>query len=153
MTTDRMTAWAIFPMMSDQPSSPVSQLRLVVEVDDFDGVVGFYRDALGLPEDEAFEGEGDARIAILQAGRATLEIINSAQKALIDTIEAGGRPSPRIRVAFEVEDSELATRTLTEAGAELIAEPTVTPWQSLNSRLDAPGGLQLTLFQELDTSD
>jgi hypothetical protein len=25
----------------------------------------------------------------------------------------------------------------------------VTPWQSLNSRLDAPAGLQITLFQEL----
>lgn len=125
-------------MMSDQPSSRVSQLRLVVEVADFDEAVRFYRDALGLPEDEAFEGEGDARIVILQAGRATLEIINSAQKAMIDRIEAGGRPSPRIRVAFEVDDSESATRILTEAGAELVAEPTVTPWQSLNSRLDAP---------------
>lgn len=139
--------------MSDQPSPRVSQLRLVVEVDDFDEAVRFYRDVLGLTEDEAFEGEGDARIAILQAGRATLEIINSAQKAMIDHIEAGGRPSPRIRVAFEVEDSGLVTRTLTEAGGELIAEPTVTPWRSLNSRLDAPGGLQLTLFQELNTSD
>lgn len=148
-----MTAWAIFPVMSDQSSRNVSQLRLVVEVDDFDEAVRFYRDALGLPEDEAFEGEGDARIAILQAGRATLEIINPAQKAMIDRIEAGGRPSPRIRVAFEVEDSDLATRILVEAGAELVAEPTVTPWQSLNSRLDAPGGLQLTLFQELGTSD
>lgn len=140
-------------MMSDQPSSRVSQLRLVVEVDDFDEAVRFYRDALGLPEDEAFEGEGDARIIILQAGRATLEIINSAQKAMIDRIEAGGRPSPRIRVAFEVDDSESATRILTEAGAKLVAEPTVTPWQSLNSRLDAPGGLQLTLFQELDSPE
>jgi hypothetical protein len=25
----------------------------------------------------------------------------------------------------------------------------VTPWQSLNARLDAPAGLQITLFQEL----
>ena len=31
----------------------------------------------------------------------------------------------------------------------MIAEPTRTPWDSLNSRLDAPGGLQLTLFEEL----
>lgn len=139
--------------MTDQLPPRVSQLRLVVEVDDFDEAVRFYRDALGLPEDEAFEGEGDARIAILQAGRATLEIINSAQKAMIDRIEAGGRPSSRIRIAFEVDDSESATRILTDAGADLVAEPTVTPWQSLNSRLDAPGGLQLTLFQELDTSE
>lgn len=127
----------------------VAQLRLVVEVEDWEEAVRFYRDVLGLEEDEAFEGEGDARIAILRAGRATLEIINSAQKALIDDIEAGGRPSPRIRVALEVSDSVAATRSLASAGAELVAEPVVTPWNSLNSRLNAPGNLQLTLFQEL----
>jgi hypothetical protein len=31
----------------------------------------------------------------------------------------------------------------------VVAEPVVTPWQSLNSRLDAPAGMQITLFQEL----
>ncbi len=31
----------------------------------------------------------------------------------------------------------------------MIAEPTTTPWNSLNARLEAPAGLQLTLFQEL----
>ncbi|WP_309117358.1 hypothetical protein [Saccharothrix sp.] len=30
-----------------------------------------------------------------------------------------------------------------------MAEPTRTPWNSLNARLEAPGGLQLTLFTEL----
>ena len=34
-------------------------------------------------------------------------------------------------------------------GATLIAAPVETPWGSLNSRLEAPAGLQLTLFQEL----
>ena len=31
----------------------------------------------------------------------------------------------------------------------MVAEPVITPWQSLNSRLDAPAGVQITLFQEL----
>ena len=31
----------------------------------------------------------------------------------------------------------------------MIAEPTRTPWDSLNARLEAPAGLQLTLFTEL----
>lgn len=128
----------------------VTQLRLVVEVDDFETAVRFYRDVLGLPEDEALEGEGDARIAILRAGRATLELVNSAQKAMIDDVEAGGSPSPRIRAAFQVPDSAKATESLTAAGAELVASPTLTPWNSLNSRLNAPGDLQLTLFQELE---
>ena len=33
--------------------------------------------------------------------------------------------------------------------AELIAAPTLTPWQSLNARLSAPADLQITIFEEL----
>ncbi|WP_347755987.1 VOC family protein [Agrococcus sp. ProA11] len=126
------------------------QLRLVVEVDDIDAALAFYRDALGLPEVAAFQGDGDARVAILDAGRATLELANPAQKRMIDRVEAGGQPSPRIRVAFEVEDAAGVTRRLEGAGATLVAAPIETPWRSLNARLDAPAQLQLTIFQELD---
>ena len=38
-------------------------------------------------------------------------------------------------------------------GAELIAAPTVTPWQSLNSRLSAPADLQITVFEEMGNND
>lgn len=34
--------------MSEVPVSPVLQLRLVVEADDYEAAVAFYRDALGL---------------------------------------------------------------------------------------------------------
>ncbi|MTD16546.1 VOC family protein [Nakamurella sp. YIM 132087] len=128
-------------------------MRLVVEAEDYEQAVHFFRDVLGLPESMAFEGDGDARVAILDAGRATLEIANPAQKQMIDRVEAGGTPSPRIRVAFEVDDAAAVTDDLVGAGATLIASPTRTPWQSLNSRLDAPAGLQLTLFQELQSAD
>ncbi|WP_224760643.1 VOC family protein [Salinibacterium sp. ZJ450] len=55
-----------------------TQLRIVVETEDFDAALRFYRDALGLPVQEAFEGEGDARVAILAVPSATLEIANPA---------------------------------------------------------------------------
>jgi predicted enzyme related to lactoylglutathione lyase len=126
-------------------------MRLVVEADDFEEAVRFYRDVLGLPEEVAIESEGGARVAILQAGRATLEIANPAQKRMIDQVEVGRPVAPKLRVAFEVADSGVTTQRLVDAGAELIAKPTETPWRSLNSRLAAPGGLQITLFQELDT--
>lgn len=140
-------------MSSPEPTNrrPVIQMRLVVEADDYDDAVRFYRDALGLPEEAAFEGDGDARVAILQAGRATLEIANPAQKRMIDEVEVGRQVAPRMRVAFEVADSAAATDELVAAGATLVAEPTETPWRSLNARLDAPAGLHITLFQELDT--
>lgn len=130
--------------------NPVRQLRLVVETEDFDAAVAFYRDVLGLTEREAYEGEGDARVIILNAGIATLELSNPAQVRLIDRVEADGKPSAKLRVAFEVDDSAAVTDDLVDAGAELIASPRETPWRSLNSRLSAPAGLQVTLFQELD---
>ena len=129
---------------------PVLQLRVVVEAEDYDAAVAFYRDVLGLPEQAAFEGEGDARVTILEAGRATLELANPAQKRMIDDVEVGRPVSPKIRLAFEVTDADGKTRALVDAGATLIAPPTETPWRSLNSRLDAPAGVQITLFQELE---
>jgi len=128
----------------------VLQLRLVVEAEDYDKAVAFYRDALGLTEQAAFESEGDARVVILEAGRATLEIVNPAQTRMIDEVEVGWPVSPKIRVAFEVADSAAKTNELVAAGAAVIAGPTETPWRSLNSRLEAPAGLQITLFQELE---
>ncbi|NJP33354.1 VOC family protein [Micromonospora thermarum] len=128
----------------------VRQLRLVVEAEDYAEAVAFYRDVLGLPEQAAFEGEGDARVVILDAGRATLEIANPAQKRMIDDVEVGRQIAPRIRVAFEVDDTAARTREATTAGATELAPPTVTPWRSLNARLEAPAGLQITLFQELE---
>lgn len=139
--------------MNQAPVARVRQLRLVVHADDFDRALAFYRDALGLAELAAFEGEGDARVAILDAGRATLEIANPAQVAMIDAVEADGRPSARLRVAFEVADSHTVTSELVDAGAELIAAPRQTPWRSLNSRLHAPAGLEVTLFQELEPAE
>lgn len=136
------------------PSGPtpytVRQLRLVVEADNFDQAVAFYRDALGLSEEFYVESDGDARVMALQIGRATLEIVNPAQRRLIDDLEVGRQVSRNVRVAFEVTDVNAATDRVVAAGAELIASPTQTPWHSLNSRLEAPAGLQITLFEELD---
>jgi uncharacterized glyoxalase superfamily protein PhnB len=142
------------PMPVPRPStSTVRQLRLVVEAEDYEAAVAFYRDALGLSERAAFEGEGDARVMILNAGIATLEIANPAQVRMIDRVEADGAPSARLRIAFQVDDAQQATHDLVDAGATLIADARETPWRSLNSRLDAPAGLQVTLFQELETPD
>lgn len=135
--------------MADRPSIGVSQLRLVVEAANFDEAMAFYRDALGLTQDLFLESEGGAKVLILEAGRATLEIVNPEQKAMIDDLEVGQPVSRNIRVAFEVDDAPTATERLVEAGADLLAAPVETPWRSLNSRLEAPAGLQITLFQEL----
>lgn len=127
----------------------VLQMRLVVEAQDYGAAVRFFRDVLGLAEEFSVESDGGAFVTALQAGRATLEIVNPAQRRLIDELEVGEPVSRTIRVAFEVTDSVAATERLVDGGAVLIAPPTPTPWNSLNSRLEAPAGLQITLFEEL----
>ena len=135
-------------MGSDQ--GKVRQLRLVVHAEDYEEALRFYRDVLGMPEQEAYAGEGGALVTILDAGRATLELSNTAQVEMIDEVEVGRRVAPHFRVALEVDDAEAATTAAVAGGADLLAPPTETPWRSLNSRLEGPAGVQLTLFQELD---
>ena len=128
---------------------PVRQLRLVVTAVDYDEALAFYRDTLGLPELGAFSSEG-GRVSILDAGRATLELADPPHAAYVDQVEVGTRVAGHVRVAFEVDDAAAATLALAAAGARVIAEPVETPWRSLNARLEAPAGLQLTLFTELE---
>jgi lactoylglutathione lyase len=87
-----------------------------------------------------------ARGALLEAGRATLELFDEGQAAMVDEIEVGRRVAGRVRIAFEVEDSRLTADRLVEAGAELLGGPVETPWHDVNVRLSAPDGMQLTLF-------
>jgi catechol 2,3-dioxygenase-like lactoylglutathione lyase family enzyme len=126
----------------------VQELRLVVTAPDYDEALRFYRDVLGLREIGAFD-DGAGRVSILDAGRATLELSDVPHAEQIDRLEVGRRVAGPVRVAFRVEDAATVTDRLVAAGASLVARPVETPWGSLNSRLDAPAGLQLTLFQEL----
>jgi catechol 2,3-dioxygenase-like lactoylglutathione lyase family enzyme len=126
----------------------VRELRLVVTATDYEEAVRFYRDVLGLREREA-HATPDGRVTILEAGRATLELADPAQAEYIDRVEVGARVAGHVRVAFEVDDAVAATAAAAGAGARILAEPTTTPWNSLNARFEAPAGLQLTLFEEL----
>ncbi|MET0974783.1 MAG: VOC family protein [Leifsonia sp.] len=126
----------------------VLQLRVVVEAEDFEEALAFYRDVLGMPEQEAYEADGGARVVILDAGSATLELANPAQKRMIDDVEVGRQVAPHIRLAFEVADAVGVTTELADAGADVVAPPVLTPWQSVNARLDAPAALHITVFQE-----
>ena len=124
----------------------VRQLRVCVTATDYDEALRFYRDVLGLPVREAYGERG--RVTILDAGRATLELLDEEHAAFVDEVEVGRRVAGHVRLAFEVDDAEALTRELEAAGAEVVAPPTRTPWESLNARLEGPAGLQLTLFQE-----
>jgi methylmalonyl-CoA/ethylmalonyl-CoA epimerase len=123
----------------------VAELRVALTVTDFDEAIVFYRDALGLRQTADWSSDR-GRVVLLEGGRATLELMDEAQAALIDEVEAGSRVSGRVRLALEVADSEEAARRAVAAGADQVAPPVSTPWGDRNARVRAPDGMQLTLF-------
>src|SRR5579859_134172 len=123
----------------------VTELRLAFTVEDFDQALAFYRDALGMEQLADWSSEA-GRVVALDAGRAVLELLDEAQAGVVDEIEAGRRVSGTVRFALRVADSEAMARRLAEAGAAPVAPPVMTSWGDRNARVEAPDGMQLTLF-------
>jgi len=123
----------------------VGELRIALTVDDFDTALAFYRDTLGLEQLEMWNAPG-ARGVLLDAGRATLELFDEGQAAAVDEIEVGERVAGVVRLALRVQDSTALAERLETAGARRLGGPVVTPWGDRNVRLEAPDGMQLTLF-------
>jgi len=136
------------PTEAQSSDHEVTELRLVVTAADYDEALHLYRDVLGLREIGAFSSAG-GRVTILAAGRATLELANPKHAEFVNDVEVGRRMASHMRVAFAVRDCDSPTDALGRATASVIAPPTRTPWNSLNSRLVGAAGLQLTLFSAI----
>jgi catechol 2,3-dioxygenase-like lactoylglutathione lyase family enzyme len=128
----------------------VKELRIALTVEDYDEALAFYRDALGLKLLDEWKTE-TSNGALLDAGRATLEIFDEGQAAMVDDVEVGRRVSGTIRFALEVANSAAVAEELVRAGAQRIGAPVETPWGDVNVRVQAPDGMQLTLFTPADT--
>ena len=123
----------------------VFELRVALATEEFDRLVAFYRDGLGLEPGAMWTDNG--RGQILNAGRGVLEILDTEHAASVDQIEVGRRVTGQIRFAFQVPDIHAAVNKALKYGAILVHEPVLTPWNDLNARVESPDGLQITLFQ------
>lgn len=123
----------------------MTELRVALTVQDFEQALAFYRDALGLRQIADWSGD-DGKVVVLDAGRATLELLDEAQAGVVDEIEAGARVAGKVRLAIEVADSDALAERLVAAGAVRVAAPVTTPWGDRNARIRTPDGMQLTLF-------
>lgn len=123
----------------------VQEFRITLTVDDFDAAVALYRDALGLPEVADWSSD-QGRVLLLDAGRATLELFDERQAAMVDDLEVGRRVSGKVRFALQVSDADATAAALTAAGATAVADAVDSPWGDRNVRVAAPDGMQLTLF-------
>jgi methylmalonyl-CoA/ethylmalonyl-CoA epimerase len=130
--------------------SPVLQLRVALTTQDYERLVAFYREGLGL--DIAQDWTSDqGRVLMFELGSGTLEIFDERQADMVDRIEVGQRVSGPIRFALQVPDVDAAVERAVAWGATLVHEPVTTPWGDKNARLQSPDGLQITLFQVADS--
>lgn len=125
---------------------PILQLRVALTTADYERLMQFYCDALGLQPAELWTTE-TTRAALFELGSGTLEIFDEAHAESVDLIEVGRRVSGRFRFALQVPDLQAALDRLTAKGAKLVHPAVTTPWGDRNARVEDPDGLQITLFQ------
>lgn len=152
-------AWHLFSekglhphMSTSNLNPPIIELRVAVTTADYERLVKFYCDGLGL-EPAAIWNNGQGQALILNMGSATLEIFDETQAQTIDQLEAGQRVSGQIRFALQVPELKAAMERLLAHGATLVHPPIITPWGDYNVRLEDPDGMQITLFQVLDKNE
>lgn len=132
--------------MNQNSNSPILQLRVALTTDEYDRLVQFYCDGLGLEPTELWTTE-NSRAMLLNLGSGTLELFDEGQAEMVDELEVGRRVSGRVRFALQVPDLDAALERLLAKGAVLVHPPVVTPWGDRNARVRDPDGMQGTLFQ------
>ena len=128
----------------------IKSFRLVLNVDDLDSALRFYRDALKLKTLESWDSP-DGRGVILELPVSTLEIMDRKNANSVDELEAGARLHGDIRLGLEVNGLNSVVENLEQHGAKPVHDAVQTPWNSLNQRLETPDAKQLTVFQERKT--
>ena len=135
-------------MSASTANRPVMELRVALTAREYERLVRFYCDGLGLETTQVWPSD-QGRAVILDMGQATLEIFDEKQANTIDQLEAGKRLSGQVRFALQVPDLKAAIERSLSNGAILVHPPVVTPWGDYNVRLQDPDGMQVTLFQVL----
>jgi catechol 2,3-dioxygenase-like lactoylglutathione lyase family enzyme len=124
----------------------IKELRIILTVENLEEIIQFYRDTVGLTTSKEWQEEAGSGI-ILEAGKASLELIDKKHAARIDQIEVGQQVAGPVRLALNVgEDIEGASTTLIAGGALKIADVKQAPWSKV-MRLQDPAGMQFTLFE------
>ena len=133
-------------MSTQNHENPVIELRVALTTSEYERLVRFYCEGLGLEPAAIWNNDG-GKALILDMGKATLELFDERQAEVIDQLEAGQRVSGQIRFALQVPDLNAAMERLLAHGATLVHGPVQTPWGDTNVRLQDPDGMQITLFQ------
>ncbi len=145
--------------MSDS-NRPILQMRVALTTSDYERLVKFYCDGLGMEPAAVWNNDG-GRALMLEMGQATLELFDERQAEVIDELEAGKRVSGQVRFALQVPDLKSALERLLAHGATLV-HPTARRWcihpsprrGAMSTRASRiPMGCRLRCFKQVQRND
>ena len=120
--------------------------RLVIAVDDLSGCASFYRDAFGVPHEDA--DDGCARFSYGAPEDAFELRLLAARHGVSDGASGGASGGPgRANFSFLVDDLDAVHRRALAAGGTQIAGPHDTEGMPRNSAITDPSGNWLGLAQ------
>ena len=103
-----ITKGSLPDMSTPNPNYPILELRVALTTGNYERLVKFYCDGLGIEPAAIWNNDGGQAL-VLDMGHAALEIFDEAQAQTIDQIEAGKRVSGQVRFALQVPDLGAAT--------------------------------------------
>ena len=113
------------------------EFRYVFTTADYEKMVAFYADTMGLPVVDSWEHEGGG--TVLAAADGQIEILAPGKS---DTAPWLAGPA----LAWEVADVDAEIARLRERGVTILDEPADRPWGHRNAAIRAPDGLGITLY-------
>lgn len=125
----------------------VKELRIILTVDNLNEMIKYYTETVGLNISKEWHEDSGNGI-ILEAGRASLELIDKSHAARIDQIEVGSQVAGPVRLALNIGENNIeeAPSKFIAGGARKIADIKQAPWSKV-MRIEDPSGMQITLFE------
>jgi uncharacterized glyoxalase superfamily protein PhnB len=125
----------------------VKELRIILTVDNLNEMIKYYTETVGMKISKEWHEDSGNGI-ILEAGRASLELIDKSHASRIDQIEVGKRVAGPVRLALNIGENNIeeASSKFTAGGASKVADIKQAPWSKV-MRLEDPSKMQITLFE------
>ncbi len=118
-------------------------VRIVRHTGDFDGMLSFYRDRLGLAVIHSWDRAADDRGALLALGPDGVEV---EVLTLGDLADPSAGPPANLELSIEVHDADQVHRELVAAGVPIARELVDDPWGHRSFGIDDPGGLRIWVY-------
>ena len=120
----------------------MTEVRVLVGIDNFERSTAFYSEVLGFPVDEHWD-DPDGRGTLFRAATGgVIEIVE-------DSPHHPAEPASGVTVAVELDDVDAMHDRVVTAGVEVVTTLGDRPWGHRNFEIRDPSGLGLVFFTRI----